>query len=662
MLPKKIALKADLLTTAHQKEKSMKVSVSAAKTNSLRHVSKMIDLLKFTEGTHTHLHDELGALQVSNNIVDGFVFRVWAPHAKAVNLMIVAKDQMVAHAMKKTMHGIWEVQINKINYGCKYKYQIITADDKVLMKSDPFAFYAELDPYFNSILYNRSAYQWKDQKYLKRRAVEKYENLPMAIYEVHLGSWRKTLDNKFLNYEDYAHQLIEYVKNMGYTHIEFLPLAEHPFLGSWGYQITGYFAATSRYGNPDELKYLIDLAHQNNIKVIMDFVPVHFNKDDHGLYNFDGTHEVFSSPIEFDRENYLWGTANFNLGKNEVKSFLLSALYYWIEDFHIDGFRFDAVSYILYYQGNSSGKVNPDGVEFIKNTISHVKENHPDVLMIAEDSSAYGSVTKSLSTGGLGFDLKWDLGFSNDFFRFMKKPFEARRDGGAFNDITFSISYNFTERFLVAFSHDEVVHLKKSILLKSPGFYDQQMRQSKLMIGYLFGHPGKKLLFMGIDFAQANEWNEKTSLDWHLLSNHFNQTHSLFAKDLLHLYKEQKPLYEREFDPLAFEWVLVHENNNIFAFNRKGLKAHDELLMVYNFSDQYYETYTIDLKAKPDHKHLFEYVELLNSDDLKYGGTGAINTMDENPGKIVIQQDENHCWVNIKLAPFAAIFLKKNKI
>lgn len=612
---------------------------------------------KFVEGNHAHLHDWLGA-HVTNH---GTIFRVWAPGAKSVSVMLVIGNETINRRMQLQRHGIWTCFITKLGFNAKYKYEITTQDNQKILKSDPFGFYHDLEPYFDTIIYDRYKYVWRDEQYLIKRKSEDFQSAPMAIYEVHLGSWKKTTDDKFLTYKQYADKLIKYVKETGYTHIELLPLAEHPFLGSWGYQITGYFAATSRYGKPDELKYLIDLAHYNNIKVIMDFVPVHFNKDDHGLYRFDGTHTVFSSPIEYDRENVLWGTANFDLGKNEVQSFLLSSLTYWIEDFHVDGFRFDAVSYILYHQGNTAGKLNTAGVSFIKNTITQIKKRHPDVLLIAEDSSNHGSVTKPITSRGLGFDLKWDLGFSNDLFRFMQRPFDERRFApNAFNDITFSVSYNSTERFLLPFSHDEVVHLKKSLVLKSPGFYDQQIRQSKLMIGFMFGRPGKKLLFMGLDFAQNCEWNEQISLDWHLLEDPVHAKHLLFVKDLLRVYKRSNPLFERDFDQAGFEWVCVHENNNVFSFKRFAKKTDDELLMIYNFSDQYFEHYNIYLKNDATNRQPnYVYYEILNSDNLKYGGTGAINSMTKDPGVIPIQKNEHQTWIDIKLAPFAAIFLKK---
>ncbi|PAK21627.1 1,4-alpha-glucan branching enzyme [Mycoplasmopsis agassizii] len=634
------------------------MSQNSKKTN-----PKKVDILKFTEGWHSSLYDELGVHPISNESGSGFIFRVYAPNAKHVNVLIFQGIKTHVFATVKKEHGIWETIIHGVTYGDFYKFEVIDWTNFSKYKTDPFGFYNQQAPFFNSIIYDRKRYKWHDKEFLKARKTRDFRSEPMAIYEVHLGSWKKTLDNQFLNYKDLAHLLIDYVLDMGYTHIEFLPLAEHPFIGSWGYQVTGYFGATSRYGNPDELKYLIDYAHKNGIKVIMDFVPVHYNKDDHGLYKFDGTHSTFSSEIEFDRENYLWGTANFDLGKNEVKSFLLSSLGYWIEEFHIDGFRFDAVSYIIYYQGNSKAGVNPDGVEFIKSTISNIKKLHPDILIIAEDSSAFPDVTSAISDGGLGFDLKWDLGFSNDLFRFMKKEFiERKHSFNAFNDITFSMVYNFNEKFLLAFSHDEVVHLKRSLMNKSPGFYDQKMRQSKLMISYMFAHPGKKLLFMGIDIAQFKEWNERVSLDWHLLENQLHYQHWDFVKDLIHTYKQEPSLYVKDFDKDAFEWVLVNELDNIFVFKRYGKTKNDEMLVVLNFSDNYYENYSFKLNLNSKNPLNIRYSEILNSDNLKYGGSGAINSLSAENGILDPFQDYENSWrLSLKIAPFAAIFLKKIK-
>ncbi|AAT27887.1 1,4-alpha-glucan branching protein GlgB [[Mycoplasma] mobile] len=604
-----------------------------------------LNLEPFYGGYETALYKFLGSHLTTKNGKSGVMFRTWAPNAKKIEVLIANGEKFL---LAKINEAFWEVFIPNLKKGTAYKYLVTTIDNKLLTKADPFAFYSNQYPYFDSIVYDLNNFIWSDEAFLKSRKIKNAHNSPILIYEVHLGSWKKTPDNGFLNYKDYSKELVSYLKKMNYTHVEFLPLFEHPFLGSWGYQITGFFSPTSRYGTPEELKYLINELHQNGIAVIFDFVPVHFCKDDHGLREFDGTN-LFSYENEVDRENYLWGTQNFNLTKNEVKSFFTSILYYWIEEFHIDGVRFDAVSNLIYYGGLEKRGINNSGVNFIKHIISIVKKDFPNILMIAEDSSYYKKVTGDNFNNSLGFDLKWNLGFSNDLFEFIKKPYWERL-GNNFHKLTFSMAYYFDERFLLAFSHDEVVHLKKSLLNKSFGLRDKQFSQIRLMLFYLITHPGKKLIFMGHDFAQFDEWNENKSLDWHLLNedsfNLENKRVNIFSKELFSFYVNNKSLFELDFSNETFKWVHLNEEQGIWVFSRHSKNKEDFSLIVLNFSIEYFENYII--KNVPTASY---YKEMINTDDLKFAGTGAINSI----GKII---EVKNSEVNVKIAPLSGFVLK----
>lgn len=607
---------------------------------------KKLNMDSFYGGYNNELYKFLGTHFAKKNGLEGVIFRLWAPNAKNINVSISDKKIKTIHKLKKINESIWEIFIPNLKKNTKYKYLIETENGKIQTKSDPFSFFSAQHPFFDSIIYDLENFKWSDENFIQNRKEINALDKAILIYEIHLGSWKKTLDNTFLNYKDFADFLVNYLKKMSYTHVEFMPLFEHPFLGSWGYQITGYFSPTSRYGKPEELKYLINKLHKNNIGVILDFVPIHYCKDEHGLINFDGTN-LYSYENPNDRENYGWGTQNFNLSKNEIKSFFTSVLFYWIEIFHIDGFRFDAVSHLIHYGGLERRGIFHEGINFAKHLISLVKKDHPNVLMIAEDSSFFPNVTGEDFSKSLGFNLKWDLGFSNDLFEFIKKPYWERSYEN-FDKLTFSMAYFYNEKYLLAFSHDEVVHLKKSLLNKPFGFIDKKFSQIRLMFLFLITHPGKKLIFMGNDFAQFDEWNEKKSLDWHLLENDKynleNKNVNKFNKELFKIYKKNKPLYELDFDEKAFKWIHLDKKNSIWVFARFSLDPKDFYIIVLNFSINYFSEYIINNIPKA-----FSYQEIINSDDLKFSGTGAINNLN-----LKMTND----FLKVKIAPLSGFILK----
>jgi 1,4-alpha-glucan branching enzyme len=573
----------------------------------------------FHEGTLYQSYQLFGAhiLEEEQKLVTRFC--VWAPNAKIIRLVGDFNnwngDGYTFHRVNN--EGIWLLVVPENLDGSLYKFEIITKDGLRLLKSDPFAFYSELRPNTASIVYRPEKYHWNDLKWQVKKEKMKTFQEPVLIYEIHLGSWRKKSNGTFLSYRELAEELIPYVLDHGFTHVELLPLTEHPLDASWGYQGTGYYSPTSRYGSPQDLKYFIDQCHQHNIGVILDWVPGHFCKDAHGLYQFDGTH-LYGYKEARDRENEVWGTANFDLGKPEVQSFLISNAIYWISQYHIDGFRLDAVSNIIYWPNSSEAAPNPNGLEFLKKLNKVIHEYDPNALVIAEDSTDWPQVTAPIHYDGLGFQYKWNMGWMNDILEYMETPSHQRSQ--VHQKVTFSLLYAFSENFVLPFSHDEVVHGKKSLLNKMPGDYWQKFAQLRLLLGYMFSHPGKKLLFMGFEFGQFDEWKDKEQLDWQLFEFDMHQKLNAYVKELIKIYKRSKPLFELDHLYSGFDWIDVNnQDQSIFSFIRKGKNDDDYLLIVCNFTERSYVNYKVGAPAD------CRYRELFNSDAIDFGGSGQTN-------------------------------------
>ncbi|MBS2771528.1 1,4-alpha-glucan branching enzyme [Anoxybacillus rupiensis] len=573
----------------------------------------------FHEGSLYKSYKMFGAHIVRNEGVVGTRFSVWAPHARAVRLVGSfnnwnGKDHPLT---KINDQGVWTIFIPENLEGHLYKYEIFTENEQVLLKADPYAFYSELRPRTASIVYSLDGYHWNDKAWQRKKRRKPAYDQPLFIYEVHLGSWKKKEDRSFYSYQELAEELIPYVVQNGFTHIELLPLIEHPLDRSWGYQGTGYYSATSRYGTPHDFMFFIDQCHQAGIGVILDWVPGHFCKDAHGLYMFDGAPTYEYVNIQ-DRENPVWGTANFDLGKPEVRSFLISNALFWMEYFHIDGFRVDAVANMLYWPNSHVLHKNPYAVEFLQKLNEAVFSYDPSLLMIAEDSTDWPKVTAPTYEGGLGFNYKWNMGWMNDILTYMEAAPEHRKY--LHHKVTFSLLYAYSENFILPFSHDEVVHGKKSLLNKMPGEYEQKFAQLRLLYGYLATHPGKKLLFMGGEFGQFDEWKDLDQLDWMLFDFEMHRKMSVYVKDLIKFYKRHKPLYELDHSPEGFEWIDVHNaEQSIFSFVRKSNKENDILVVVCNFTGTAYHDYKVGVPL------LATYKEAFNSDASLYGGCGYIN-------------------------------------
>jgi 1,4-alpha-glucan branching enzyme len=599
----------------------------------------------FHEGNYFQSHQLFGAHIFNNSDQVYTRFCVWAPNAKQVRLAGDFNNwNGEGYELQKVNdEGVWILIINRDLTGKLYKYEIFTQSGERLLKSDPFAFYSEIRPNTASIVYSLKKSDWQDNQWMNRRGKKTLLSEPVVIYEVHLGSWKKKEDGKYLTYNELASELIPYVLEHGFTHIELLPIVEHPLDASWGYQGTGYFSVTSRYGTPDEFKEFVDQFHQHGIGVILDWVPGHFCKDAHGLYRFDGTH-IYSYSTASDRENAVWGTANFDLGKGEVQSFLISNAQFWIDYFHIDGFRMDAVANIIYWpNGSHEKRENPFGIDFLKKLNQHIHEYDPHFLMIGEDSTEFPNVTTPVPNGGLGFDYKWNMGWMNDMLEYMETPPYSRSN--VHSNVTFSFLYAFLENFMLPFSHDEVVHGKKSLLDKMPGDYWEKFAQLRLLLGYMFAHPGKKLLFMGFELGQFAEWKDKEQLDWNLMDYEMHQKLNAYVKLLTKVYKRSKALYELDHLQDGFEWIDANNSHqSIFSFLRKGKKTEELLVVICNFTGVNYPVYRIGVPK------LGEYREIFNSDQIEYGGTGLVNK------KTVLAEDEpfhgQPYSLNLTIPPF----------
>lgn len=599
----------------------------------------------FHRGEYRQAYEYLGAHPTRSSTI----FRIWAPSAKSVAVVGDFNDWIAReedYCRKLNNVGLWEVEIKKVKKGFLYKYQIETSWGEKILKSDPYAFYSELRPHTASIVNGKPKFRWGDKKWLNNREIGYAK--PINIYEVHLGSWKKKEDGTYYNYKEIAELLVKYMLEMNYTHIEIMPIIEYPFDGSWGYQGTGYYSVTSRYGTPEDFMYFVNYFHKNNLGVILDWVPGHFCKDSHGLYRFDGSacYEYEDSSLG---ENE-WGSANFNVTRNEVRSFLLSNLYFWIKEFHIDGIRMDAVSNMLYYRDGLSE--NKHSVEFLQYINQSLHEEYPDVMLIAEDSSAWPLVTKYQEDGGLGFDFKWNMGWMNDTLKYMEQdPFFRKSHHGK---LTFSFMYAFSENFILPLSHDEIVHGKNSILNKMPGYYENKLAHVKNLYSYQMAHPGKKLNFMGNEFVQGLEWRYYEQLEWQLLKdNKGSQDIQKYVKALNQMYLEEEALWHDGQD--GFEWI-EHENinENMLIFLRKTLDMQDFIIAVFNFSGKDHEKYPLGVPLEDG-----EYEVILDSNEKRFGG--SYQGRKRKYKAIKKSWNYREQYIEIKIAKNSAIFLKYKK-
>jgi 1,4-alpha-glucan branching enzyme len=590
------------------------------------------DILLFKAGKHRHLFNKLGAHQVVHNGVAGTYFAVWAPNAQFVsvigNFNGWSRPANPMH-VRWDSSGIWEIFLPGMGTAEYYKYFIRSNSGYEVEKADPYAFHAENPPHTGSITWSLD-YQWEDAAWMANRKTVHPLNKPMSIYELHLGSWRRKdgeTPNEFLTYRELAEQLPGYCQYMNFTHVEFMPVMEHPFYGSWGYQIVSFFAPTSRYGTTQDFMYLIDKLHQAGIGVILDWVPSHFPTDEHGPGYFDGTHLY---EYEDPRRGFHpdWKSFIFNLGRNEVRAFLISNAVFWLEKYHIDGLRVDAVASMLYldYSRNPGewlpniygGRENLESISFLQEFNEVLHHNYPDVFTVAEESTSYPGVTHPVSSGGLGFDLKWMMGWMHDTLDYFHTPTVYRKYHQG--QITFSMVYAYSEKFVLPLSHDEVVYGKGSLINKMPGDNWQQFANLRLLYGYMFGHPGAKMIFMGGEFAQRHEWQHDFSLDWHENNNPDHNGIHKIVRDLNHLYQSQPALHENEYAPEGFEWINADDaDHSVLSWMRKSKDGKDTLIFVANFSPVVWTNYRVGVQQ------MGFYRELFNTDNLYYGGSDVLN-------------------------------------
>ena len=588
-----------------------------------------MDRYLFGEGTHYEIYKLMGAHPTTQRGKDGVYFAVWAPHAESVS---VVGDFNKWDPDKNVMKcdndmGIYQLFVPKVREGDLYKFCITTYKGKLLFKADPYANYAEHRPGTASCVYDITKFKWGDSVWMKKRLEYNAKKDAMSIYELHPGSWKKHPlkdgdEDGFYNYRELAHSLADYIKEMGYTHVELMGIAEHPFDGSWGYQVTGYYAPTSRYGTPEDFQYFVNYMHKNKIGVILDWVPAHFPKDAHGLADFDGTPTYeYADPRKGEHPD--WGTKVFDYGKNEVKNFLIANALFWIQEYHIDGLRVDAVASMLYLDyGREAGQWIPnkygenknlEAIEFFKHLNSVVLGKNKGAVMIAEESTAWPMVTGKPEEGGLGFSLKWNMGWMHDFLEYMKLDPYFRKYNH--HKMTFSMSYAYSENYVLVLSHDEVVHLKCSMINKMPGLGQDKFENLKAGYSYMFGHPGKKLLFMGQEFGQFQEWSEARELDWFLLAEPCHQQLQAYVKELLALYKKYPALYANDDSQEGFEWINADDAaRSIFSFVRKSPTGRNNLLFVINYTPVVREDYRVGVPKRK------QYKLILNSKDPKFGG------------------------------------------
>lgn len=613
----------------------------------------------FGEGRHWHVYQKLGGHLHTTDGIAGVLFTVWAPNAGRVSVVgDFNRWDGRCHPMRSLGGGgIWELFIPGLTDGCLYKFEILNRfSNEILVKTDPFGQQFELRPNTSSIVVKEDGYVWGDEQWLANRIGNNWLHEAMSIYEVHLGSWRLDNQGNFYNYREVAGQLVEYVKQLGFTHIELLPITEHPLDASWGYQTTGYFAPTSRFGSPDDFRYFVDLFHQNGIGVILDWVPAHFPKDTFALARFDGS-ALYEHEDPRKGEHRDWGTLIYNYGRNEVKNFLLASAIFWLEEFHLDGLRVDAVASMLYLDysreegdwlpNQYGGNENLEAIDFFRelNTVTH--EQHPGTVIMAEESTSWPQVTRPTYTGGLGFSMKWNMGWMNDILVYMQEDPVHRRYHH--DQLTFGMLYAFTENFALPFSHDEVVHGKGSMLNKMPGDEWQKFANLRLLYTMMFTYPGKKLLFMGCEFGQGTQWNFTQALDWYVLDYPLHKGLQTLVRDLNQLYKSHPELFTHDFEHQGFEWIDCHDNEqSVISYRRKG--DNKELLVVLNFTPVVRDNYRIGVPVSGT------YREILNSDSSLYAGSHVTNSdviSDEMP------------WMNLShsikltLPPLAGLVLQR---
>lgn len=626
-----------------------------------KHSENDVPLYLFHEGSNSNAYEYFGSHRKNKNTV---VFRVWAPDAKNVSVTGDFNDwSETENPMKqlKNSGGVWEAEIKNIKPYDMYKYCITAADGRTLMKCDPYGFHMETRPGTATKYYEiDDCYEWHDEKWVEGRNGKNIYESPVNIYEIHAGSWKQYDDGNFYSYRALADSLVPYVKKMGYTHIEFMPLTEYPFDGSWGYQVTGYFAATSRYGEPKDLMYLVDKCHENGIGVILDWVPAHFPKDANGLYEFDGgpLYE-YSDPRK--GEHYGWGTRVFDFGKNEVRSFLMSSASFWLKKYHLDGIRIDAVASMLYLDydrkdgewvpNKNGGNENLEAVEFLQKLNENIFRDFPYAMMIAEESTSWPMVTKPVFSGGLGFNFKWNMGWMNDILRYFSLDGFFRKYNH--DCITFSMFYAFSENFVLPISHDEVVHGKKSLIDKMPGSYDEKFAGVRAFLGYMMAHPGKKLMFMGQEFGQFIEWNYEKGLDWLLLDYPKHRALQNYFKKINEFYKANPAFWQIDYSWEGFSWISSDDkDNSVITFRRIDEKG-KEIIVVCNFTNVERCDYRIGIPKKGAYKIVF------NSDDVDFGGEGK-----GNKGKLKTESINMHGFeqsISLDLPPMSAIYIKKTR-
>ena len=622
-----------------------------------------IDISRFNEGLHYEIYEKLGAHPMTVDGIEGVLFAVWAPNAERVSVVGNFNQwDGRRHPMRKLDYsGIFELFIPGNFLGEIYKYEIRAKSGAVFMKSDPYAFSSEVRP-ANASRIVKLDYTWKDAAWVSKRKDKNTVREPMNIYEVHLGSWKRPEDGReFYNYREIARHLSEYMLDMGYNYVELMPVMEHPYDPSWGYQVTGYYAPTSRYGNPDDFMYFVDHMHEKGIGVIMDWVPAHFPKDDHGLGRFDGT-SLYEHENPMLGEHPHWGTYIFNYGRNEVRNFLVANALYWADKYHIDGIRMDAVASMLYLDyGRNNGEWIPNkyggnenllAVDFIKELNTVLKEKYPGVLTIAEESTAWPMITHAVSDGGLGFDYKWNMGWMNDFLGYMKLDPLYRKYHH--NELTFSMVYAYSEQFVLVLSHDEVVHEKGSMIGKMPGGYEDKFSNLRAAYGYMMTHPGKKLLFMGQEFAQFAEFNESGELDWSLFEFDAHRCMQDYVKSLNHLYETEPALYALDSDPDGFAWINCNSaNESLLSFERRGSDEKDTLVIICNFTPIEHKNYKLAVPSAGSWKEIF------SSDNSRFGGEGKNN-------KTARQSKQGACdgreqYISITVPPLSVSVFKKKK-
>ncbi|MFM7389100.1 MAG: 1,4-alpha-glucan branching protein GlgB [Vampirovibrionales bacterium] len=623
------------------------------------------DIYLLNEGRHLQLYNKLGThLHTLADGRQGVHFAVWAPNAQFVSVMGDFNNWNKTNCPLENIQGsgFWGGFIEGIGEGASYKYTIQSgATFHEVEKADPVGFFAELRPNTASRVWNQDNYQWQDQEWMAYRSAMNGKDKPISMYEVHLGSWMKNLEEggRWLTYRELADKLVSYVKEMGYTHVELMPIAEHPFDLSWGYQTVGYFAPTSRFGNPDEFKYLVDQFHLHGIGVIIDWVPAHFPKDMHGLDFFDGTH-LYEHDDWRKREHKDWGTNIFNYGRWEVRNFLMSNALFWLDKYHIDGLRVDAVASMLYldysrkkgeWEPNQyGGRENIDAIYFLRDLNDSIHHYFPDCITFAEESTAWGGVTKPTFEGGLGFDYKWDMGWMHDTLHYLSHDPIHRKYHQ--NEITFRGLYMFSESYTLPLSHDEVVHGKQSLLGKLPGDLWQKFANLRTLLAYQWAQPGKKLMFMGGDIAQWNEWNCLSSVDWHLLEHDSHAGMKRLMQALNHLYRTQPAMHQKDCDSSGYYLIdCTDADNSVLSFMRRGYTPDDDVIVVANFTPQTHVDYMVGVPQ------LGDYVELLNTDDTQFGGSGQTNHQPLTAFEMHYQGQPSA--VRLTLPPLGVVFLKR---